>query len=273
MQERNNSVYRFGEFELDPAERRLSAGGKPVALTPKVFDTLVLLVERAGRLVSKDELMRALWPRGYVEESNLTKHIWVIRRALGDGEEGSGFIETVPKLGYRFVATVTSVGHVDSTVTAAIAPAPRATAAEPVVLLPPPRDEVATPRASQRTVWLLFGITALTLALAGLWLLRPPHRISVRPADAESRTIAIMGFGNLSQNPKDAWLGPALTAMVTTELGVSERMRMIPQELVRDARRGVDDPGTGGYGPDALERLQVPTWLQGPKMMRRCGST
>ena len=75
--------FRFGEFELQPAERRLLGDGRPISLTPKVFDTLVLLVERAGHVVSKDELMKALWPRGYVEESNLTKHIWLIRRALG----------------------------------------------------------------------------------------------------------------------------------------------------------------------------------------------
>src|ERR1700690_3385893 len=97
-------VYRFGGFQLEPDERRLSEAGKPIALTPKVFDTLVLLVERSGHVVSKDELMRLLWPRGYVDESNLTKHIWLIRRALGEGEHDSRFIETVPKLGYRFVA-------------------------------------------------------------------------------------------------------------------------------------------------------------------------
>ena len=95
MSELDNPVYYFGEFTLDPLERRLSAAGKAIALTPKVFDTLVLLIERAGHLVSKDELMRALWPRGYVDESNLTKHIWLIRRALGDREQGSRFIETV----------------------------------------------------------------------------------------------------------------------------------------------------------------------------------
>jgi DNA-binding winged helix-turn-helix (wHTH) protein len=70
-------VYRFRDFELEPDERRLSGAGKPIALTPKVFDTLVLLVERSGHVVSKDELMRLLWPRGYVDESNLTKHIWL----------------------------------------------------------------------------------------------------------------------------------------------------------------------------------------------------
>jgi DNA-binding winged helix-turn-helix (wHTH) protein len=91
------SVYRFCEFELEPAERRLSSAGKTISLTPKVFDTLVLLVERAGHMVTKEEILGTIWPRGFVDESNLTKHIWLIRRALGDGEQqGSNFIETVP---------------------------------------------------------------------------------------------------------------------------------------------------------------------------------
>lgn len=102
-------VYRFADCELDPHERRLLVRGQPVTLTPKVFDTLVLLVERAGHGVSKDELMAALWPRGFVHESNLTKHIWTIRRALHDDGEASRFIETVPKLGYRFIAPVSCV--------------------------------------------------------------------------------------------------------------------------------------------------------------------
>ena len=100
------STFSFRQFELDPLERRLLRAGESIALTPKVFDTLVFLVERAGRLVSKEELIQGVWPRGFVDESNLTKHIWLIRRALGEGDQGGEFIETVPKIGYRFVAPV-----------------------------------------------------------------------------------------------------------------------------------------------------------------------
>ena len=100
------STFSFREFELDPLERRLLRAGESIALTPKVFDTLVFLVERAGRLVSKEELLQGVWPRGFVDESNLTKHISLIRRALGEADQSAEFIETVPKIGYRFVAPV-----------------------------------------------------------------------------------------------------------------------------------------------------------------------
>ncbi len=101
MSASGSPVYRFGDFELEPRERRLTSAGNAISLTLKVFETLVLLVEQAGHVVSKDELMSALWPRGYVDEGSLSKHIWQIRRALGDSAKSNRLIETVPKLGYR----------------------------------------------------------------------------------------------------------------------------------------------------------------------------
>jgi len=97
--------YGFGPFRLEVAERRLLRDGRPTSLQPRVFDTLVLLVQNAGHLLTKEELISALWPDTVVEESNLTKNIWTIRKALGD-PDGATYIETVPRVGYRFVAAV-----------------------------------------------------------------------------------------------------------------------------------------------------------------------
>lgn len=105
--QRTSSRYTFGRFQLDAGERRLLRDGQPVALTPKAFDTLLALMQHAGHVVSKDDLMRAVWPDGYVEESNLAFNISTLRKALREGQNGERFIETVPKLGYRFVMPVT----------------------------------------------------------------------------------------------------------------------------------------------------------------------
>lgn len=102
----SSRVYEFGRFRLSHAERLLTRDGEPVSLTPKAFETLVVLVERSGHLVEKDELMRRLWANTHVEESNLTNNIWVLRKALGERQDGERFIETVPKRGYRFVGKV-----------------------------------------------------------------------------------------------------------------------------------------------------------------------
>jgi DNA-binding winged helix-turn-helix (wHTH) protein/Tfp pilus assembly protein PilF len=105
---RSNSsrLYEFGPFKLNVEERTLLNEGRVVQLTPKVFDTLVILLERRGQLVRKDELMESLWPDSFVEERNLAQNIFLLRKALGDGEKGRRYIQTVPKGGYRFIAGV-----------------------------------------------------------------------------------------------------------------------------------------------------------------------
>ncbi len=102
-----NQIYEFGDFQLDPRERLLLRRGKPVSLTPKAFETLLALVQRSGHVLEKDELLKQVWPDTVVEEVNLARNIWTLRKALGEGNGEHRYIETVPKVGYRFVAPVT----------------------------------------------------------------------------------------------------------------------------------------------------------------------
>jgi pimeloyl-ACP methyl ester carboxylesterase/DNA-binding winged helix-turn-helix (wHTH) protein len=103
-------TYRFGPFRLDVRERRLSRGDETIPLWGKVFDTLTILVENAGRLVTKQELLDAVWSETTVEEKNLNHNVSVLRRALGEKATGQQYIETVPKVGYRFAAPVEGGG-------------------------------------------------------------------------------------------------------------------------------------------------------------------
>lgn len=98
--------YDFVGFRLDLSEKVLLHNGSPVPLTPKVFDTLKLLVENAGHLIEKDELIHRIWQDRFVEEGNLTFNIMMLRKALGDNAAEPRFIETVPRRGYRFIAEV-----------------------------------------------------------------------------------------------------------------------------------------------------------------------
>ena len=124
-------VYQFGNFRLEVRERRLLHNGRPIPLTTKVFETLRVLLERSGRLFTKDELMQRLWPDAVVEENNLNHNISVLRRALGEQPGGPRFIETVPRVGYRFVADVKQSGFATS---------------------PPPDDPPGAPGVSARTL-------------------------------------------------------------------------------------------------------------------------
>jgi len=100
-------LYEFGPFTLDAAEQLLLRDGQPVALKPKIFDLLLVLVQNSGHVVHKNELMSRVWPDTVVEENNLTVSIFVLRKALGETHNGHRYIETVPKRGYRFAADVT----------------------------------------------------------------------------------------------------------------------------------------------------------------------
>jgi len=175
MLEQGKHLYAFGAFVLDGGQRLLLRDGKPVPLAPKAVDTLLCLVSQAGQLVEKDKLMSQVWPDTFVEEGNLTRNIFVLRQALGNGEGGREYIETVPKRGYRFVAEVTACEK----------PAtngkrqPPGSAVLPselgdLIVAPPPASE----RATGRAFWTwrrAIGVAAVLLAVAIIWRwLSPP---------------------------------------------------------------------------------------------------
>lgn len=106
MNENGTRIYRFKSFLLNVGERQLFNGESEVPLTPKTFDVLVHLVENAGRLVRKDDLMQAVWPDSFVEEVNIPRSVHHLRKSLGHDNNGNKFIETVPTKGYRFIVPV-----------------------------------------------------------------------------------------------------------------------------------------------------------------------
>jgi eukaryotic-like serine/threonine-protein kinase len=144
-------MLRFGAFEVVPPKRLLLRDGVPLPLTPKAFDTLLVLLERRDRVVSKDELLSALWPDTVVEEATLSQHIYKIRKALND-EDGVRYIATIPRRGYRFVADVveTDAGRPSADGTA---------------------RPTSTPVPTRRRRWIPIAILAAAApALAWLWL-------------------------------------------------------------------------------------------------------
>lgn len=154
---RESTSYEFGPYRLLPSERLLLRDEDPVALTPKAFEILVALVRRAGRLADKEDLLKEVWPDSFVEESNLTQNIFAIRRVLGTPEDGKGYIETVSKRGYRFVADVRVVDA-----GSLMPPAP-------AVIEAPPAPAAASSGWSAKHAIVLGGLLALAVLSAVVW--------------------------------------------------------------------------------------------------------
>src|SRR5712664_2195805 len=108
-------LYRFGQFALDTRKRTVTCADSPVSLTPKAFDVLLFLVQNPNRLVTKEELLLAVWGETFVEEGNLTQYISHLRRALGDNSEDTRMIVTIARKGYQFTADVTVAESTDPT--------------------------------------------------------------------------------------------------------------------------------------------------------------
>jgi TolB-like protein/Flp pilus assembly protein TadD len=104
-------LYEFGPFQLDAAEHVLLRAGKPVALTPKAFETLLVLVQNSGHVVEKETIINAVWPDTAVEENIVAVNVSLLRKTLGTGENGEQYIDNVPKRGYRFVPSVREISH------------------------------------------------------------------------------------------------------------------------------------------------------------------
>lgn len=177
MYKQIKQLYEFGPFCLDIGERLLIRDGRMTPLPPKVFDTLLVLVENSGRVVSKDELMQSLWPDTFVEESNLTQNISQLRRALGDGTADAQYIETIPKRGYRFIASVQLLavngGSTDETIGAnghaPVAAEPSAQSGDLETTLPSIAEAVAEKFEWRRPLMvaalLAFSLAVVVLAL------------------------------------------------------------------------------------------------------------
>ena len=189
-------VYEFGPFRMDPDKQVLLRDGQLIAVTPKAFETLLVLVRRGREVVSKEELLKEIWPDSFVEEANLSQHIFKLRKALGDTLEGERYIVTLPGRGYRFavpVRTITEGGEVliaqmrsrAQIVIEEHAPEPVET--QPAALPPPAH---AKPKWRK---WLLRAGAAAAIAIAGLGLLLLLRHHQTIPLNARDSVVVAPG--------------------------------------------------------------------------------
>jgi eukaryotic-like serine/threonine-protein kinase len=194
------NLYRFGQFVLDPGRRTLSRADSPVSLTPKAFDVLLFLVQNPNRLVTKEELLQAVWGDTVVEEGNLTQYISHLRKALGDNSEDTRLIVTIARKGYQFAVDVTVAEAADSAkhgALQAVAIETSKTDARPVEF--PTKEKVTKspqPRLRLRKWFAAAALLAVTAAAVWLyWSYR--RRVTLSATD----TIVLAGVENETSDP------------------------------------------------------------------------
>ena len=230
MGQQDNQSYEFGRFRLKVAERVLLREGELVPLTPKVFDILVTLVEHGGQVVSKDDLMKRVWPNTFVEEGNLTQNISLLRKALGETAGGVQFIETVPRRGYRFVGELKGAANGNGTNTAEL-PAP-----EPVVSIP---NTVSQPAASKRT-----PIFALLAGLVVVGIIGVVYFTSSGKAGnpAAIQSIAVLPFIDESSDPDAEYINDKIAESLINSLSKLPQLRVVPRSVVAGYKGKELDP-------------------------------
>ena len=197
-------LYQFGSYRLDAMERVLLRDGQPVTLPPKDLETLLVLVERAGHIVEKEELLDKVWPGVFIEEGNLARHIFNLRQVLGDSPDGRKYIETIPKRGYRFVAAVREDGEP----AAPHPPVPQASGPAPT--------PVSVPLLQKRNFW-LWPVTLSVLAAVGILIGR--HFWPPRNAPPQKAMLAVLPFVNLSGDAHEDYFADGLTEEMIAQLG------------------------------------------------------
>jgi DNA-binding winged helix-turn-helix (wHTH) protein/TolB-like protein len=289
-----HQFYEFGPFILDTIQHLVLKEQEPVTLTPKTYDALLVLVRNSGRMLSKEELMVALWPDSFVEESNLTQQVSMIRKALGESPGEDRYIVTVPGRGYRFAAQVkawsqekapASVGRprpelvegVEENGREGERPSNAVTRPEKVLRMESDSSSglssnllrvhaaaeapESTPLQSQagtnhRASIALAGLVTLLIALVVGYAMYPKQPIA-RSILAGPRSLAILPFQNLRPDPDSDFLGFSLADAVITKLDYVRSLTVRPSTAVQKYRNQVIDI------PKVAADLNVDTLLTG----------
>jgi len=228
-----SNLYRFGQFVLDPSRRTLSRADSPISLTPKAFDVLLFLAQNPIRLVTKEELLQAVWGDTFVEEGNLTQYISHLRKALGDNSEDTRLIVTIARKGYQFTADVTVAEAADTAIQAAVqVPTAESSLADTQPALRSPADEAVPKAPSHWRKAAFVGASAVLLVVVCFASWRQFGGMT--PPRSQKIMLAVLPFENLTGDPNKEYLADGLTEETISHLG-----RLNPEQLGVIARTSV----------------------------------
>jgi eukaryotic-like serine/threonine-protein kinase len=244
MNEDARQCYEFGSFRVDPEKRVLLRDNLPVPLQPKAFEMLLVLVQNSGSVVLKDDLMKALWPDSFVEESNLTQQIFVLRKSLGETAGENRYIATVPGRGYQFAEKVRRVPLPDDLVV-------REHSFTRVVIDAESSSDQASQRRTRTTqplVWVGLAVVAIAVLSGGVWFWR--YRRSTKLTEKD--TIVVTDFAN---STGDAIFDDTLKTALTISLRQSPFLNVLSDTQVAKTLQQMTRPAGTKVTPELAREL------------------
>jgi DNA-binding winged helix-turn-helix (wHTH) protein/tetratricopeptide (TPR) repeat protein len=252
------AVTRFGPYELRPSSRELFKFGTKVKLRPQPFQVLSLLLDHAGHVVTREQLRQQLWPSDtFVDfEHSLNTAIKELRGVLNDSAVDSRFIETLPKLGYRFIFPVEHSAP-------EVRPSLVVSGAEPQAIeqqaLSARAPSLPAPRV-RRWTWLSVAAAAIlfvgmTLVIVRMGIFRHSASGAASAALKPRPSIAVLGFKNLSRKTDDEWMSTAMAEMLGAELASGQQIRVIPSENIARMKVDLSLAPTDTYGQETLGKM------------------
>jgi DNA-binding winged helix-turn-helix (wHTH) protein/tetratricopeptide (TPR) repeat protein len=271
---KTEGIFEFRGFRVDALARTLRREDEVVTLNRRAFDVLLYLVQNPGKVVARDELLRNIWPDTFVDENSLAQSISALRRALDERPGDNSYIVTLPGRGYQFVARVQAVSQTNLAV---LPDTPSAASPgsgglilqqetirtsvireeEQPLSLPASRNRLV---AGLIAVFVVAGISGGAIYVWKQFRGAPPatNPMVAAPTATPSmarRSVAVLGFHNLSGRPEEAWLSTALTEMLTTELEAGEKLRLVSGEDVARTKLDLPLADAGSLSRDTLARL------------------
>ena len=222
----DSTIYEFDDFRFVAKTRRLNrkSSGEYVPLQPKAAALLLFFIANDGRLLSKDEILETIWGENFVEESNLSQTVFVLRKALGEPRKTPRFILTVPNRGYQFIAPVNRILPEDNILDVDIL------TEKETFQIRDPEPEASDPRSAirdPRVKWLFLPIVLL-ISLGAYWLYPSPKEVALN----ELRSIAVLPFEDLSEGPAEKYLGTSLADALVNKFSKIKQITVRPTRSV-----------------------------------------
>jgi eukaryotic-like serine/threonine-protein kinase len=270
---KTDEIFEFGEFRVDARARTLRREEELLILNRRAFDVLLYLVQNPGKVLTREELLKNVWAESFVDENSLAQSISVLRRALAEKPGENNYIATVPGRGYQFVSAVTAVASGNGNTLPEVAADgssssgllfEKHTVLTSVVTTNENKERLSSLISRNRPAVILAVVLVVVAAsVTGIYTWTHFHRVRlssvvISPTATHPRarrSIAVLGFRNLSGRPEEGWLSTALAEMLSTELVAGEKLRLVSGEDIGRTKLELPLADADSLSRDTLTRL------------------